>query len=105
MEVVSQEEADHCFKSFVDGLMSRHETPRVETEEAVRSYLGYYAGYYSNEVRERVERLFRCEHPVFGPIALNGPPSPETAFRLGQEWAKHGPPPKIKTLWQRLLEE
>ncbi len=34
--------------------------------------------------RARVEQLFRCAHPFFGPIAVNGPPTPETALSIGQ---------------------
>lgn len=30
--------------------------------------LGYFAGYYSDETRERVERLFCCSHPVYGSV-------------------------------------
>lgn len=46
---------------------------REEAEQIERSNLGYYAGYHLDETRERVERLFRCAHPVFGSIAENGP--------------------------------
>lgn len=31
----------------------------------------------------RVERLFRCAHPFFGPIAVNGPPTTEQALLSG----------------------
>lgn len=59
-------------------------------EEIVNSNLGYFAGYYSNEVRERVETLFNCEHPVFGSIKKNGAPTAAEAFHMGLvEGAKH----------------
>lgn len=37
------------------------------------------------ETRARVERLFRCAHPIFGAIAEVGPPPAEEAFRKGLE--------------------
>lgn len=45
-------------------------------QEIARVNLGYFAGYYSNETRENVERLFSCSRPVFGNIT-DGIPSPE----------------------------
>lgn len=59
-----------------------------ELLDVVRSNLGYWAGYYSEETRRRVERLFKCSHPIFGAIAEVPPPSPEEAFQLGQDMAK-----------------
>ena len=62
----------------------------ITAEEIVNSNLGYFAGYYSNEVRERVETLFNCEHPIFGSIKKNGAPTSAEAFRMGLvEGAKH----------------
>ncbi len=55
---------------------------REEAEEIERANLGYWAGYYRPETRERVERLFRCAHPFFGSIAEKGPPTPEQPTRL-----------------------
>lgn len=87
MDVTSQEEADRRFGLLVAHTMRFGKTQQ-EAEEIVRSNLGYYAGYHSNEVRERVERLYRCAHPVFGPIAERGPPSPEEVVRMGEEMAR-----------------
>lgn len=88
MEITDQAEADRYFKVLVADMQKRHMKRATEAEEIVRSNLGYYAGYYSDETRERVERLFRCAHPVFGSIAQNGAPKPEDAFRMGMESAK-----------------
>lgn len=52
--------------------------------EIARDNLGYYAGYYSADTRERVERLFKCAHPVFGSISRNGAPTAEEAFEAGK---------------------
>ncbi len=87
MEIQSQAHADAYFEILVAYCMKRHNKTRQEAEVIQRSNLGYYAGYYDNETRERVERLFKCAHPVFGKIAENGPPSPEQAFHMGVAWA------------------
>jgi hypothetical protein len=57
-------------------------------ERFVRAQVGYFAGYYDDETRARVERLFKCSHPVFGSIETNGPASPAAAFRAGIELGK-----------------
>lgn len=61
---------------------------RTEAEKICKSNLGYYAGYYDNETRARVEKLFLCAHPVFGSIKENGAPTPEEAFEAGKNYAK-----------------
>lgn len=40
----------------------------MTAEQIVNANLGYYAGYYDNETRLRVEKLFSCSHPVFGAL-------------------------------------
>jgi hypothetical protein len=55
-----------------------------------RHNLGYFAGYYDNETRERVERLFKCSHPIFGSIAKNGAPTAKEALAAGMVAAKLG---------------
>lgn len=52
---------------------------REESEEIERSNLGYYAGYYDAETRERVERLFGAVHPIFG----RSTPTPAEAYSKG----------------------
>lgn len=80
MEITDQLNADFYFEKCVQHTMSFGKN-RTETENIERQNLGYYAGYYNNETRERIERLFNCSHPIFGSIAKNGPPTPEEAFR------------------------
>lgn len=82
MTITDQAEADAYFDRCVRHTMrfgkSEEEAARIE-----RINLGYFAGYYSLETRERVERLFLCEHPVFGKIATNGPPTSDAALVAG----------------------
>lgn len=73
---------------YLVALVARHrelwpDDGPEESEANVKSNLGYWAGYYSHETRERVEGLFGCEHPYFGSIAKNGPPTSEQAFMMG----------------------
>jgi hypothetical protein len=76
MTLVDQEDADRYFERLVLGTMASGKT-REQAEEIERREIGYYAGYHLDETRERVERLFRCAHPVFGSIAKDGSPSIE----------------------------
>ena len=87
MFIIKQDEADAYFQKCVTHCMGLG-NDREEAEEIERDALGYFAGYFSQEVRARVERLFKCKHPVFGAIAENGPPEAlqafEAGFRIGQ---------------------
>lgn len=83
MEITDQQKANEYFEALVQNNM-KHGNSREEAESIERQNLGYYAGYYDNATRERVEMLFNCEHPVFGPIADNGAPTPEEALEAGR---------------------
>jgi hypothetical protein len=85
MEIADQPTADSYFTLLVERTMSLAEVTKEEAESRMRENLAYYAGYFDNETRERVERLFKCAHPIFGAIAEKGPITPGEAFKLGQE--------------------
>lgn len=87
MEITDASDARAYFEKCVRHCMAYGRT-REEAEDIERQSLGYYAGYYSNETRCRVEKLFGCEHPVFGKIAEQGPPSPTVAFAKGLAMGK-----------------
>ncbi len=89
MEMTDQATADAYFEACVKHCM-RHGRSRAEAESIERQNLGYYAGYYSHETRERVERLFKCSHPIFGSIAANGSPTAKEALAAGMVAAKSG---------------
>jgi hypothetical protein len=82
MLITDQTEADEYFERCVAHNMSFGQD-RQEAEHINRVNLGYWAGYYSSETRARVEKLFRCSHPIFGAIAEVGVPTPEEAFQAG----------------------
>lgn len=87
MEITDQDKADAYFEECVVHTMRWGRT-REEAEKIERANLGYYAGYYNDETRERVERLFRCSHPIFGAIAQQGPVTPAKAFEMGIDAAQ-----------------
>lgn len=84
MAIETQAEADEYFDVIVRHSMG-FGMSREDAEKLERTNLGYYAGYGFD--RERVERLFGCEHPVFGKVAHHGTPSPEHALRAGAAMA------------------
>ena len=114
MEITEQAEADSYFKDLVDHQIRAqrqilgNSLTQEEAEAIERSNLGYYAGYFSPEHRARVEKLFRCAHPIFGAIATNGSPSAEQAFKMGMERGKQARAEEVKkqlpTIWDRLQE-
>mgnify|MGYP001593748755 CR=1 FL=1 len=96
MKMIEPAEVDAYFEECVQHCMT-HGKSRTEAESIERVNLGYYAGYYDNETRARVERLFRCAHPIFGAIAEKGPPTPEEAFEMGLNWRLR-PPKRSRTI-------
>jgi hypothetical protein len=91
MSITDQAEADAYLAACVEHTQRATPPelgaviPKPLAEAIERANIGYFAGYYDNETRERVERLFRCEHPVFGSIAKNGPPTPEQVLAAGRD--------------------
>ena len=83
MELDDEGAAHDYFERCVEHTMFWHGKTREEAEQLERGNLGYFAGYYNSETRERVERLFKCAHPIFGGIAENGPPSAGDALLKG----------------------
>jgi hypothetical protein len=67
MKILDQHEADLWFDKCVEHTMTFGKS-REEAEAVEKSNIGYFAGYYDNETRLRVENLFRCSHPIFGSI-------------------------------------
>ena len=93
MEITDPEDAQQYLAEYVNHIQKYlDKEPRddgMTAEEIAKVNLGYFAGYYSNETRARVEELFMCSHPVFGSIKNNGSPTPEQAFKMGEDIAKN----------------
>lgn len=93
MKITDQADADQYKLEYIAHIQGFLDTEPNENgmtaEQIANTNLGYYAGYYDTTTRERVERLFRCAHPVFGAVKDGGGnPSPEAAFALGKTLAK-----------------
>lgn len=89
MQVTTQRQADELIAVYIAQLIE--DQPELEPATAdyiARQNIGYYAGRYADSTRERVERLFKTAHPVFGAIKYNGPPTSEQAFALGTAYGE-----------------
>ena len=87
MEIKDQVAADEYFEALVQRSMKHFGLSREKAESVNRENLGYYAGYYGDETRLRVEHLFRCAHPLFGKAAKGAPTAAE-ALAMGQKFAE-----------------
>ena len=84
MTIHDQAQADAFFEKCDDRAMAAAPgQTRFAAMIVEKANLGYFAGYYDDETRARVERLFRCAHPFFGAIASCGPPTVEEALAVG----------------------
>ncbi len=83
MEIADQAEADAYFERCIQHTMT-FGADRLEAERIERINLGYYAGYYDAETQERVNRLFKTTHPVFGDVR----PTPGCALEAGKRMAE-----------------
>ncbi len=85
MEITDQEDADQYLADYVkyqQSFMSARKDG-MTAEQMCKTNLGYFAGYYDREVMSRVNRLFKCSHPVFGTTS----PTNEEAFEAGKKQA------------------
>lgn len=84
----NKEAAEEYFHALVDYVMEYNPDiingNREKAIGIVHSNLGYWAGYYSDETRVAVRKMFGSSHPVFGDKF----PSPEEALRMGMELGK-----------------
>ena len=90
MHVADQDEADVYLAACVEHnlrLCERDGVTRTqeEAEGIERVNIGYWSGYYDLETRTRVERLFRCVHPLFGPVALAKTLTTAEILSMGRE--------------------
>lgn len=87
MEIQDEQDAMQYLKAYAAHIQAfLDKEPRTDGKTAydvARINLGYFAGYYDQETRERVERLFNCQHPIFG-NASAGVPTTQEAFEAGK---------------------
>lgn len=85
--ITEHADADAFLDQLVERAMRLYGQSQEEATSIIKQNLGYYAGYFSDETRARIERLFNCAHPFFGPISEHNP-TPEEAFEMGRALAK-----------------
>jgi hypothetical protein len=92
MKITEAEDAQQYLADYVDYIqLALNKEPRDDGKTAAEIAginLGYYAGYYDHETRERVERLFNCTHPIFGDAATHQPTAEESlnaGLAMGRE--------------------
>ena len=66
----NKKEAERFFAAYVQFLYDANDREKVPTLEAAeqmaKSNFGYFAGYYSDDVRKKVYKYYHSAHPVFG---------------------------------------
>jgi len=85
VQIESQEEADEFLEILVQLTMASKSMSHEAALKRQRRNLAFWAGYHGEEARRRVERLFKCAHPVFGAIAEKGSPTAEEALEMGKK--------------------
>jgi hypothetical protein len=90
MQITDKQEAEQYLKDYVCWIDARRDelderSAIVPSIQIAKQNLAYYAGYYGEDVRARVEELFICAHPIFGSIKDNGSPTAEEAFKIGMQ--------------------
>jgi hypothetical protein len=85
MNVTTVEDASAYMADLVAWSVEHHGKTPIEAESIHRSNIGYFAAYGFD--RATVERVFACEHPIFGRVAHHGEPSPAHAVRMGMTMA------------------
>jgi hypothetical protein len=89
MKITDSDDAAQYLAAYVAYLEPHVRRDRADGKtaaEIARINLGYYAGYYDSDTRERVERLFSCAHPVFGRASAGAPTAAE-ALAAGKAMA------------------
>ena len=87
MKITSRKEAKEYLEECIQHTMRFFNKTRKEARDIELANLGYYAGYCDTDTRKRVEYLFNCVHPVFGP-AKSKIITAEEALELGMKMAK-----------------
>ena len=83
MEITDQQEADEYFEACVQRGVTFFGQTLEEATRIQRGNLGYYAGYCDTETMQRINRLFKTTHPIFGDTQ----PTAEEAVEAGKRLA------------------
>lgn len=79
MKITTQNEATEYLKMLIERRLRVSPMNENEAMKCELGNLGYYAGYFDPETYERVQRLFNCQHPIFGSLY----PDANDAYKKG----------------------
>lgn len=85
LQVTTKEHAEAFINEYAEDWFQNNNAEGRTLEQIktiCRQNLGFFAGYYSDETRAKIEDLFSTEHPIFGKISKHKP-TPEEAFNAG----------------------
>lgn len=86
--VKTEAEADALVDKLIEeAWQTDPKRPPHEFTEAVLENIGYMTGYMDAESAERILRLFRTVHPIFGATR----PTAEQALEAGMRWGRATP--------------
>lgn len=70
MKITEQEDADQYLTEYIAHIQKLlDKEPRddnMTAEQIAKVNIGYFSGYYDGATAERVNKLFRTTHPIFG---------------------------------------
>lgn len=84
MQITDQAEADAYTEACISHVVAT--APGFTREfagEAFREILGTWTAFHDNETAVRVQKLFRCKHPIFGEAVPGRPICPGKALATG----------------------
>lgn len=80
-----KEEAKEFFKEYIKYIFKNNDKVNSlsEAEKIAKANLGYFAGYYDQEVCDIIYKTYQCSHPIFGdkPFSV----SAKEAYKKGLE--------------------
>ena len=79
-----KDEAQDFFYQYVNHISVVNRYSWDKSIEIAKSNLGYFAGYYNQEVCDIIYKTYQCSHPIFGDKPFDV--SPEEAFNKGKEY-------------------
>ena len=82
-----KDEAQDFFYQYVNHISFTNKYSWDKSIEIAKSNLGYFAGYYNQEVCDIIYKTYQCSHPIFGDKPFNV--DPVEAFNIGYNMAKN----------------
>ena len=82
--VETEEEANSLLWRYVTYIIKERDITWEKAEEIALYNIGYFSGCYDRETQQRIFKLFKTEHPIFG----TKEPTPQEALTAGMKLAE-----------------